>query len=136
MVTGSIQFKGEDDTSECLISLNIKTGEIKMIRDEQSKIWFQTLSTGKQILLLETDTEIDETTIKTINPVTLEVGNTLDVVKQYILHPVYNAQSNSICWKKHNESEYCIMKYSLEDKTTSKTIASLPYIEALFSIKY
>lgn len=136
LVTGSIQFKGEDDTSECLISLNIKTGEIKMIRDEQSKIWFQTLSTGKQILLLETDTEIDETTIKTINPETLEAGNTLDVVKQYILHPVYNKQSNLICWKKHYESGYCIMQYSLEDRTINETIASLPYIETLFSIKY
>lgn len=112
------------------------TGEIKMIRDEQSKIWFQTLSTGKQILLLETDTEIDETTIKTINPETLEAGNTLDVVKQYILHPVYNKQSNSICWKKHYESGNCIMQYSLEDRTINETIASLPYIETLFSIKY
>lgn len=136
LVTGSIQFKGENDTSECLISLNIKTGEIKMIRDEQSKIWFQTLSTGKQILLLETNTEKDETTIKAINPETLESGTTLDVVQQYILHPIYNKQSNSICWKKHNESGYGIMKYSLENKTVSKSTASLPYIETLFSIRF
>lgn len=86
--------------------------------------------------MLETDTEIDETTIKTINPETLEAGNTLDVVKQYILHPVYNKQSNSICWKKHYESGNCIMQYSLEDRTINETIASLPYIETLFSIKY
>jgi len=136
LVTGSIQFKGEDDTSECLISLNIKTGEIKMIRDEQSIIWFQTLNTGKQILLLETNTEKDETTIKTINPATLESGITLDVVQQYILHPVYNKQSNSICWTDHNESGYGIMKYGLEDKSVSKSTASLPYIETLFSIRY
>lgn len=136
LVTGFIQFKGEDDTSECLISLNIKTGEIKMIRDEQSKILFQTLNTGKQILLLETNTEKDETTIKTINPETLESGTTLDVVQQYILHPVYNKQSNSIYWDKRNKLGYGIMRYSLEDKTVSKSTASLPHIEALFSIRY
>lgn len=136
LITGSIQFKGENDTSECLISLNIKTGQIKMIRDEQSKIWFQTLNTGKQILLLETNTEKDETVIKTINPETLESGTTLDVVQQYISYPIYNKQSNSIYWDKRNEPGYGIMKYSLENKTVSKSTASLPYIETLFSIRY
>lgn len=138
LVTGSIQFKGEEHASECLLSLNIKTGEIKMIRDEQDVIWFQTLNTGTQMLLLETNTEIDETTIKAINPETLESGIALDVVKQYILHPVYNEQSNSICWEKRNElgHGHDIMTYSLATKKVSTTTTSLPYIETLFSIRY
>lgn len=136
LVTGSIQLKGEEHSSECLLSLNIKTGEVQMIRDKQSDIWFQTLNTGKQMLLLETNTEIDETTIKVINPETLETGGTLDVVKQYMLHPVYNEESRSICWEKRNESGYGVMKYSLDNLVVSTTNSSLPYIEALFSIKY
>lgn len=138
LVTGDIQFKGEEHSLECLLSLNIKTGEIKMIRDEQDVIWFQTLNTGTQILLLETNTEKDETTIKAINPETLESGITLDVVKQYVLHPVYNEQSNSICWEKRNEMGHGhgIMTYSLATKEVSTTTTSLPYIETLFSIRY
>lgn len=138
LVTGDIQFKGEEHSLECLLSLNIKTGEIKMIRDEQDVIWFQTLNTGTQMLLLETNTEKDETTIKTINPETLESGITLDIVKQYILHPVYNEQSNSICWEKRNElgHEHGIMTYSLATKEVSTTTTFLPYIETLFSIRY
>lgn len=138
LVTGSIQFKGEEHASECLLSLNIKTGEIKMIRDEQDVIRFQTLNTGTQMLLLETNTEIDETTIKTINPETLESGIALGVVKQYILNPVYNEQSNSICWEKRNQlgHGHDIMTYSLATKEVSTTTTSLPYIETLFSIRY
>ena len=135
LVTGSIQFEGEEDTSECLISLNIRTGDIKMIRDRQSKIWFQTLNTGEQILLLET--EENKTTIKQINASTLETVSTLGVSNRYIFNPVYLEQSNEICWTSSDYgSAYYIMKYDLNTQKENITSCSLSYIETLFSIKY
>lgn len=135
LVTGAIQFEGEEDTSECLISLNIRTGDIKMIRNRQSNIWLQTLNTGKQILLLET--EENKTTIKQINASTLETVSTLGVSNRYIFNPVYLEQSNEICWASSDYgSDYYIMKYDLNTQKENITSCSLSYIETLFSIKY
>lgn len=108
-----------------------------MIRDEQSNVWFQTLQAGSQMLLLEITKRIDKTTIKTLNPATLESKDSF-LVEQYLFHPVYGKQSNSIYWwsQSNDSSSDGIMKYSLDTHTVGETTVSLPYIEALFSIKY
>ena len=86
---------------------------------------------------LEIGKDIDKTIVKTINPETLETTSILAEIDEYITSAIYNEKTNSIYWESSNgTSEDYVMEYNFDSKEVSVSNSSLPYIEALFSIKY
>lgn len=138
LTTGKIRFEGDKEDFDCLLSLNLRTGKVKLLRDEPNDAYYYEVLTTKQgIVLVETSKDEDKTTLKLINPETLEIVSTLDDVNQYIIYSIYNEKTNSIYWQDNNRtSDNYIMGYKLDNKAISVSNNSLPYIEALFSIKY
>lgn len=138
LTTGKIRFEGDNEDFDCLLSLNLRTGEVKMLRDEPNDAYYyEVLATKQGIVLVETSKDEYKTTLKLINPETLEIVSALDEVNQHITFSIYNEKTNSIYWERDNgTSNDYIMEYSLENKEISVSNGSLPYIEALFSIKY
>lgn len=138
LVTGSIRFEDDRESFDCLLSLNMKTGDIKLLRDEQNDAYYyEVLNTKQGFVLLEIGKDIDKTIVKTINPETLETTSILAEIDEYITSAIYNEKTNSIYWESSNgTSEDYVMEYNFDSKEVSVSNSSLPYIEALFSIKY
>lgn len=138
LVTGSIRFENDRESFDCLLSLNMKTGDIKLLRDEQNDAYYyEVLNTKQGFVLLEIGKDIDKTIVKTINPETLETTSILAEIDEYITSAIYNEKTNSIYWESSNgTSEDYVMEYNFDSKEVSVSNSSLPYIEALFSIKY
>ena len=138
LVTGSIRFEDDRESFDCLLSLNMKTGDIKLLRDEQNDAYYyEVLNTKQGFVLLEIGKDIDKTIVKTINPETLETTSILAEIDKYITSAIYNEKTNSIYWESSNgTSEDYVMEYNFDSKEVSVSNSSLPYIEALFSIKY
>ena len=138
LVTGSIRFEDDRESFDCLLSLNMKTGDIKLLRDEQNDAYYYEVLNAKQgFVLLEIGKDIDKTIVKTINPETLETTSILAEIDEYITSAIYNEKTNSIYWESSNgTSEDYVMEYNFDSKEVSVSNSSLPYIEALFSIKY
>lgn len=138
LVTGSIRFEDDRESFDCLLSLNMKTGGIKLLRDEQNDAYYyEVLNTKQGFVLLEIGKDIDKTIVKTINPETLETTSILAEIDEYITSAIYNEKTNSIYWESSNgTSEDYVMEYNFDSKEVSVSNSSLPYIEALFSIKY
>lgn len=138
LVTGSIRFEDDRESFDCLLSLNMKTGDIKLLRDEQNDAYYyEVLNTKLGFVLLEIGKDIDKTIVKTINPETLETTSILAEIDKYITSAIYNEKTNSIYWESSNgTSEDYVMEYNFDSKEVSVSNSSLPYIEALFSIKY
>ena len=138
LVTGSIRFEDDRESFDCLLSLNMKTGDIKLLRDEQNDAYYyEVLNTKQGFVLLEIGKNIDKTIVKTINPETLETTSILAEIDKYITSAIYNEKTNSIYWESSNgTSEDYVMEYNFDSKEVSVSNSSLPYIEALFSIKY
>lgn len=138
LVTGSIRFEDDRESFDCLLSLNMKTGDIKLLRDEQNDAYYyEVLNTKQGFVLLEIEKDIDKTIVKTINPETLETTSILAEIDEYITSAIYNEKTNSIYWESSNgTSEDYVMEYTFDSKEVSVSNSSLPYIEALFSTKY
>lgn len=138
LVTGSIRFEDDRESFDCLLSLNMKTGDIKLLRDEQNDAYYyEVLNTKQGFVLLEIGKDIDKTIVKTINSETLETTSILAEIDEYITSAIYNEKTNSIYWESSNgTSEDYVMEYNFDSKEVSVSNGSLPYIEALFSIKY
>lgn len=138
LVTGSIRFEDDRESFDCLLSLNMKTGDIKLLRDEQNDAYYyEVLNTKQGFVLLEIGKDIDKTIVKTINPETLETTSILAEIDEYITSAIYNEKTNSIYWESSNgTSKDYVMEYNFDSKEVSVSNSSLPYIEALFSIKY
>lgn len=138
LVTGSIRFEDDRESFDCLLSLNMKTGDIKLLCDEQNDAYYyEVLNTKQGFVLLEIGKDIDKTIVKTINPETLETTSILAEIDEYITSAIYNEKTNSIYWESSNgTSEDYVMEYNFDSKEVSVSNGSLPYIEALFSIKY
>lgn len=138
LVIGSIRFEDDRESFDCLLSLNMKTGDIKLLRDEQNDAYYyEVLNTKQGFVLLEIGKDIDKTIVKTINPETLETTSILAEIDKYITSAIYNEKTNSIYWESSNgTSEDYVMEYNFDSKEVSVSNSSLPYIEALFSIKY
>ena len=138
LVTGSIRFEDDRESFDCLLSLNMKTGDIKLLCDEQNDAYYyEVLNTKQGFVLLEIGKDIDKTIVKTINPETLETTSILAEIDKYITSAIYNEKTNSIYWESSNgTSEDYVMEYNFDSKEVSVSNSSLPYIEALFSIKY
>ena len=138
LVTGSIRFEDDRESFDCLLSLNMKTGDIKLLRDEQNDAYYyEVLNTKQGFVLLEIGKDIDKTIVKTINPETLETTSILAEIDEYITSAIYNEKTNSIYWESSNgTSEDYVMEYTFDSKEVSVSNSSLPYIEALFSTKY
>lgn len=138
LVAGSIRFEDDRESFDCLLSLDMKTGDIKLLRDEQNDAhYYEVLNTKQGFVLLETGKDIDKTIVKTINPETLETTSILAEIDEYITSAIYNEKTNSIFWESSNgTSEDYVMEYNFDSKEVSVSNSSLPYIEALFSIKY
>ena len=138
LVTGSIRFEDDRESFDCLLSLNMKTGDIKLLRDEQNDAYYyEVLNTKQGFVLLEIGKDIGKTIVKTINPETLETTSILAEIDEYITSAIYNEKTNSIYWESSNgTSEDYVMEYNFDSKEVSVSNSSLPYIEALFSIKY
>lgn len=138
LVTGSIRFEDDRESFDCLLSLNMKTGDIKLLRDEQNDAYYyEVLNTKQGFVLLEIGKDIDKTIVKTINPETLETTSILAEIDEYITSAIYNEKTNSIYWESSNgTSEDYVMEYNFDSKEVSVSNSSLPYIETLFSIKY
>ena len=138
LVTGSIRFEDDRESFDCLLSLNMKTGDIKLLRDEQNDAYYyEVLNTKQGFVLLEIGKDIDKTIVKTINPETLETTSILAEIDEYITSAIYNEKTNSIYWESSNgTSEDYVMEYNFDSKEVNVSNSSLPYIEALFSIKY
>ncbi|MBW9279231.1 hypothetical protein [Bacteroides fragilis] len=138
LVTGSIRFEDDRESFDCLLSLNMKTGDIKLLRDEHNDAYYyEVLNTKQGFVLLEIGKDIDKTIVKTINPETLETTSILAEIDEYITSAIYNEKTNSIYWESSNgTSEDYVMEYNFDSKEVSVSNSSLPYIEALFSIKY
>ena len=138
LVTGSIRFEDDRESFDCLLSLNMKTGDIKLLRDEQNDAYYyEVLNTKQGFVLLEIGKDIDKTIVKTINPETLETTSILAEIDEYITSAIYNEKTNSIyCESSNGTSEDYVMEYTFDSKEVSVSNSSLPYIEALFSTKY
>lgn len=138
LVTGSIRFEDDRESFDCLLFLNMKTGDIKLLRDEQNDAYYyEVLNTKQGFVLLEIGKDIDKTIVKTINPETLETTSILAEIDEYITSAIYNEKTNSIYWESSNgTSEDYVMEYTFDSKEVSVSNSSLPYIEALFSTKY
>ncbi len=138
LVTGSIRFEDDRESFDCLLSLNMKTGDIKLLRDEQNDAYYyEVLNTKQGFVLLEIGKDIDKTIVKTINPETLETTSILAEIGEYITSAIYNEKTNSIYWESSNgTSEDYVMEYNFDSKEVNVSNSSLPYIETLFSIKY
>lgn len=138
LVTGSIRFEDDRESFDCLLSLNMKTGDIKLLRDEQNDAYYyEVLNTKQGFVLLEIGKDIDKTIVKTINPETLETTSILAEIDEYITSAIYNEKTNSIYWESSNgTSEDYVVEYTFDSKEVSVSNSSLPYIEALFSTKY
>lgn len=138
LVTGSIRFEDDRESFDCLLSLNMKTGDIKLLRDEQNDAYYyEVLNTKQGFVLLEIGKDIDKTIVKTINLETLETTSILAEIDEYITSAIYNEKTNSIYWESSNgTSEDYVMEYTFDSKEVSVSNSSLPYIEALFSTKY
>ncbi|WP_288155932.1 hypothetical protein [Phocaeicola sartorii] len=138
LVTGSIRFENDRESFDCLLSLNMKTGDIKLLHDKQNDAYYyEVLNTKQGFVLLEIGKDIDKTIVKTINPETLETTSILAEIDEYITSAIYNEKTNSIYWESSNgTSEDYVMEYNFDSKEVSVSNSSLPYIEALFSIKY
>ena len=138
LVTGSIRFEDDRESFDLSLSLNMKTGDIKLLRDEQNDAYYyEVLNTKQGFVLLEIGKDIDKTIVKTINPETLETTSILAEIDEYITSAIYNEKTNSIYWESSNgTSEDYVMEYTFDSKEVSVSNSSLPYIEALFSTKY
>ena len=138
LVTGKIRFEDDGEDFDCLLSLNLRTGDVKMLRDDVADAYYyETLTTKQGVILLKTRKDESKTIIETINPETLEKVSVLDEVNQYIVFSIYNEKNNSIYWSSSNgTSEDYVLEYNLDSKQVSVSDKSLPYIETLFSIKY
>ena len=158
LLPGNIRFEGDDDSYSCVLSLNMRTGDVRVLRDEQDTYFFEVLATKQGVVLVATDKESDsgsvvvggsdsenmpktrsagKTILKLINPETLETVSVLDEVNQYIVYSIYNEKNNSIYWSSSNgTSEDYVFEYNLDSKQVNISDNSLPYIETLFSIKY
>lgn len=82
-----IRFEDDKETFDCLLSLNMKTGDVKLLRDEQDTYYYEVLVTKQGIVLLEIAKDTDKTIIKTINPETLETISVLDEVNESMTFP-------------------------------------------------
>ena len=103
LVTGSIRFEDDRESFDCLLSLNMKTGDIKLLRDEQNDAYYyEVLNTKQGFVLLEIGKDIDKTIVKTINPETLETTSILAEIDEYITSAIYNEKTNSIYWESSN----------------------------------
>lgn len=95
LVTGSIRFEDDRESFDCLLSLNMKTGDIKLLRDEQNDAYYyEVLNTKQGFVLLEIGKDIDKTIVKTINPETLETTSILAEIDEYITSAIYNEKRN------------------------------------------
>ena len=114
LVTGSIRFEDDRESFDCLLSLNMKTGDIKLLRDEQNDAYYyEVLNTKQGFVLLEIGKDIDKTIVKTINPETLETTSILAEIDEYITSAIYNEKTNSIYWESSNgTSEDYVMEYT------------------------
>lgn len=133
LVTGKIRFEDDKETFDCLLSLNMKTGDVKLLRDEQDTYYYEVLVTRQGIVLLEIAKDTDKTIIKTINPETLETISVLDEVNESMTFSIYGEKSNSIYW---DVSGYHVSEYNFDSKQISVSDSSLPHIETLFTIRY
>ena len=94
LVTGSIRFEDDRESFDCLLSLNMKTGDIKLLRDEQNDAYYyEVLNTKQGFVLLEIGKDIDKTIVKTINPETLETTSILAEIDEYITSAIYNEKT-------------------------------------------
>lgn len=154
---GIIRFEGED-VSICVLSLNMRTGDIKVLRGEQDTSYYAILATKQGVVLVEfkedskRESDVAEggddsenmsmtrserkTILKLINPETLKTISVLDKVDQEIIAPTYNEKNNSIYWSGDKETSDYVFEYNLDSKQVKVSDNSLPYIETLFSIKY
>lgn len=135
LITGKIRFEDDKETFDCLLSLNMKTGAVKLLRDEQDVYYYEVLTTKQGIVLLEIDKNNDKTIIKTINSETLETVSVLDEVNESMTFSIYNEKNNSIYWEV-SSSGYYVSEYNFDSKQISVSDSSLPHIETLFSIRY
>ncbi len=135
LVTGKIRFEDDKETFDCLLSLNMKTGDVKLLRDEQDTYYYEVLVTRQGIVLLEIAKDTDKTIIKTINPETLETISVLDEVNESMTFSIYGEKSNSIYWDVSG-SGYHVSEYNFDSKQISVSDSSLPHIETLFTIRY
>lgn len=137
LVSGKIRFEGDPKRFDCILSLNLKTGDVKMLRDEpEDAYYYEVLDTKTGTLLLETSKNGNKTTLKTINPETLETKSVLGEINDYVTFSVYNEKNNSIYWSESGVDEDYVLEYNLESKQIRESAKTLPDIEALFSIKY
>ena len=135
LVTGKIRFEDDKETFDCLLSLNMKTGDVKLLRDEQDTYYYEVLVTKQGIVLLEIAKDTDKTIIKTINPETLETISVLDEVNESMTFSIYGEKSNSIYWDVSGAG-YHVSEYNFDSKQISVSDSSLPHIETLFTIRY
>ena len=135
LVTGKIRFEDDKETFDCLLSLNMKTGDVKLLRDEQDTYYYEVLVTKQGIVLLEIAKDTDKTIIKTINPETLETISVLDEVNESMTFSIYGEKSNSIYWDVSGLG-YHVSEYNFDSKQISVSDSSLPHIETLFTIRY
>lgn len=117
------------------LSLNMKTGDVKLLRDEQDAYYYEILNTKQGIVLLEIAKDNHKTIIKTIDPESLETISVLDEVNESMTFSIYNEKNNSIYWDVAG-SGYHVSEYNFDSKQICVSNSSLPYIEALFSIRY
>lgn len=143
LLPGNIRFEGDKNTYSCVLSLNIHTGDVRVIRDEQNAYFYEILATKQGVVLVATDKEggsngrDGRTILKLINPETFETISVLDEVNGYIVYSIYNDKDNSIYWTDNNgTSEDYVFEYNFDSNRVCVSDHSLPYIETLFSIKY
>lgn len=137
LLPGNIGFKDDDESYSCVLSLNMRTGDVKVLRDEQDAYFYEVLATKQGIILVMADKSNEKTILKLINPETLETISVLDEVNEYIVFSIYNEKNNSIYWPSSNGmSEDYVFGYNFDSKQINVSSNSLPYIETLFSIKY
>lgn len=137
LLPGNIGFKDDDESYSCVLSLNMRAGDVKVLRDEQDAYFYEVLATKQGIILVMADKSNEKTILKLINPETLETISVLDEVNEYIVFSIYNEKNNSIYWPSSNGmSEDYVFGYNFDSKQINVSSNSLPYIETLFSIKY
>lgn len=90
LLPGNIGFKDDDESYSCVLSLNMRTGDVKVLRDEQDAYFYEVLATKQGIILVMADKSNEKTILKLINPETLETISVLDEVNEYIVFSIYN----------------------------------------------
>lgn len=52
LLPGNIGFKDDDESYSCVLSLNMRTGDVKVLRDEQDAYFYEVLATKQGIIWL------------------------------------------------------------------------------------